>query len=279
MLYRPEERMFLAADQVIARISPNVSVHPMEPDLDALGIYLASLRAIRASVNEDVLVLPGHGLPFYGLHRRIDALIEHHAERCGRSRRPAANGHCRWPRYCPSSSRGNWTRTRPASRSARCWRTSTTCWSRGRCGSSRTTPGCIATGRPDGATPAVRNARACPVHRCASRLGRDAVPRQADPTGACCRLPSRPAEPVAAGRVNGRANALLPFCHRFFTCRDRRLTIRPCHTSSGVRPKMRRHLLAAACLLPLMSGTCMTAAPAMPRRGSRPTATLRARIT
>ena len=49
MLYRPEERLFLAADQVIARISPNVSVHPMEPDLDALGIYLASLRAIKAS--------------------------------------------------------------------------------------------------------------------------------------------------------------------------------------------------------------------------------------
>ena len=83
MLYRPEERIFLAADQVIAKISPNVSVHPMEHDLDALGIYLASLRSIRAAVNEDVLVLPGHGLPFYGLHRRIDALIEHHGERCG----------------------------------------------------------------------------------------------------------------------------------------------------------------------------------------------------
>src|SRR5262249_20076936 len=34
MLYRPEERLFFAADQVIARISPNVSVHAMEPDLD-----------------------------------------------------------------------------------------------------------------------------------------------------------------------------------------------------------------------------------------------------
>jgi glyoxylase-like metal-dependent hydrolase (beta-lactamase superfamily II) len=83
MLYRPEERLFLAADQVIARISPNVSVHPMEPDLDALGIYLASLRAIRASVASDVLVLPGHGLPFHGLHDRVEELITHHALRCG----------------------------------------------------------------------------------------------------------------------------------------------------------------------------------------------------
>ncbi|HEY1413292.1 MAG TPA: MBL fold metallo-hydrolase [Rhodopila sp.] len=83
MLYRPEERLFLAADQVIARISPNVSVHPMEPDLDALGIYLASLRAIRDSVAPDVLVLPGHGLPFHGLHDRVEELLTHHAMRCG----------------------------------------------------------------------------------------------------------------------------------------------------------------------------------------------------
>src|ERR1700761_6728879 len=83
MLYRPQERLFLAADQVIARISPNVSVHPMEPGLDALGIYLDSLRAIRTSVALDVLVLPGHGLPFHRLHDRIDELIQHHALRCG----------------------------------------------------------------------------------------------------------------------------------------------------------------------------------------------------
>ena len=83
MLYRPSEKLFLAADQVIARISPNVSVHPMEPGLDALGIYLSSLRAIKSSVEPDVLVLPGHGLPFHGLHERVDELIDHHAARCG----------------------------------------------------------------------------------------------------------------------------------------------------------------------------------------------------
>ena len=83
MLYRPADKMFFAADQVIAKISPNVSVHPMEPDLDALGIYLQSLRDIRTTVSNDVLVLPGHGLPFYGLHQRIDALMAHHAARCG----------------------------------------------------------------------------------------------------------------------------------------------------------------------------------------------------
>src|SRR3984957_1332572 len=83
MLVPQGEKLFFAADQVIARISPNVSVHAMEPDLDALGIYLASLRALRGAVAEDVLVLPGHGLPFYGLHTRVGELIEHHAQRCG----------------------------------------------------------------------------------------------------------------------------------------------------------------------------------------------------
>ena len=83
MLYRPKDRLFFAADQVIAKISPNVSVHPMEPDQDALGTYLTDLKALRDAVEGDVLVLPGHGLPFYGLHDRIDELMAHHEQRCG----------------------------------------------------------------------------------------------------------------------------------------------------------------------------------------------------
>jgi glyoxylase-like metal-dependent hydrolase (beta-lactamase superfamily II) len=82
MLLDRANGLFFAADQVIARISPNVSVQAMEPEADALGTYLNSLAAIRAAVPEDVLVLPGHGLPFRGLHERIDDLTAHHASRC-----------------------------------------------------------------------------------------------------------------------------------------------------------------------------------------------------
>ncbi|CAH2603638.1 MBL fold metallo-hydrolase [Rhodovastum atsumiense] len=82
MLLCPEEKLFFSADQVIAKISPNVSVTAMEPEADALGIYLASLAALRRRVPADVLVLAGHGLPFHGLHLRIDELIAHHAARC-----------------------------------------------------------------------------------------------------------------------------------------------------------------------------------------------------
>jgi glyoxylase-like metal-dependent hydrolase (beta-lactamase superfamily II) len=83
MLHRGADRLFFAADQVIALISPNVGVHPMEPDEDPLRAYLESLRLLRATIADDVLVLPGHGLPFYGLHARVDELLTHHEQRCG----------------------------------------------------------------------------------------------------------------------------------------------------------------------------------------------------
>jgi glyoxylase-like metal-dependent hydrolase (beta-lactamase superfamily II) len=86
MLYCAQDRLFLAADQVIARISPNIGVYAMEPEADSLGAYLRSLRSLIEVVPADVLVLPGHGLPFGGLHARAEALIGHHAERCLRIR-------------------------------------------------------------------------------------------------------------------------------------------------------------------------------------------------
>ncbi len=82
MLYCAEEKLFLAADQVIAKISPNVSVTAMAPAANELGLYLRSLAQVRRAVPADVFVMSGHGLPFEGLHVRIDELIAHHAVRC-----------------------------------------------------------------------------------------------------------------------------------------------------------------------------------------------------
>lgn len=92
MLYCREEGLFLGADQVIAKITPNVSVWAVEPDGDPLGLYLRSLGAIRATVDADVLVLPGHQLPFYGLHLRCDQLIDHHEVRCAAILESCADG-------------------------------------------------------------------------------------------------------------------------------------------------------------------------------------------
>jgi glyoxylase-like metal-dependent hydrolase (beta-lactamase superfamily II) len=82
MLSRPD-KLFLAADQVLSKISPNVSVWSMEPDANALGQYLTSLERLGRELPDDVLVLPGHGVPFYGVKTRIRQLRDHHEERCG----------------------------------------------------------------------------------------------------------------------------------------------------------------------------------------------------
>ena len=94
MLLSPEDRLFFAADQVLARISPNVSVWPTEPEADPLGDFMASLRALAATVPEDVLVLPAHNLPFFGLHARIAELLAHHAARCDAIAAACRTGPC-----------------------------------------------------------------------------------------------------------------------------------------------------------------------------------------
>jgi len=79
--------VLISGDQVLPRISPNVSVWPSEPDEDPLSLFLASLRAWHAIIDDpDVLVLPSHGLPFHGFHRRIGDLLHHHDTRLEETR-------------------------------------------------------------------------------------------------------------------------------------------------------------------------------------------------
>lgn len=82
MLFARKQKLFLAADQVLARITPNVSVWAVEPDGDPLGLYTRSLKSIAAAIPQDTLVLPGHELPFFGLQTRIGEILAHHEERC-----------------------------------------------------------------------------------------------------------------------------------------------------------------------------------------------------
>jgi glyoxylase-like metal-dependent hydrolase (beta-lactamase superfamily II) len=84
MLYCPAANILFSADQVLARITPNISVWEVDPDGDPLGLYLRSLSMITDRVSADALVLPGHQLPFRGLHVRCRELADHHEERCTR---------------------------------------------------------------------------------------------------------------------------------------------------------------------------------------------------
>lgn len=82
-LFEPRRRLLIAADHVLETISPYIGVIAQEPDGDPLGDYLAALDRFRA-LPEDTLVLPSHGMPFHGLHRRIDALVAGHEARRAR---------------------------------------------------------------------------------------------------------------------------------------------------------------------------------------------------
>lgn len=84
--------VMIAGDQVLPHISPNVSVTPMEPESNPLRDWLESIEALRA-LSQDLLVLPAHGEPFYGLHERLDQLAAEHALKL-----EALLAHCAAPR-------------------------------------------------------------------------------------------------------------------------------------------------------------------------------------
>jgi glyoxylase-like metal-dependent hydrolase (beta-lactamase superfamily II) len=76
-LHCKADGLLISGDQVLPRITSNVSVYPTEPDADPLGDWLASIEALR-SLPADTLVLPAHNEPFLGLHDRLDQLSADH---------------------------------------------------------------------------------------------------------------------------------------------------------------------------------------------------------
>jgi glyoxylase-like metal-dependent hydrolase (beta-lactamase superfamily II) len=64
MLYSAADKLFLAADQVLAKITPNISVWAVEPDGDPLGLYLRSLRELKAQVARTCWCCRGISCPF-----------------------------------------------------------------------------------------------------------------------------------------------------------------------------------------------------------------------
>jgi glyoxylase-like metal-dependent hydrolase (beta-lactamase superfamily II) len=73
-LYCPDLKLLISGDQVLPRISSNVSVHPIEPDANPMADWYASIARLKNEVPDDVLVLPSHNDCFRGLHARLDHL-------------------------------------------------------------------------------------------------------------------------------------------------------------------------------------------------------------
>jgi glyoxylase-like metal-dependent hydrolase (beta-lactamase superfamily II) len=80
-LWQKELDLFIAGDQVLPKITPNVSLWPGRDDPDPLGSFLASTEKIERAVPDSVLVLPSHNLPFHRLHNRLRQLRDHHEDR------------------------------------------------------------------------------------------------------------------------------------------------------------------------------------------------------
>jgi glyoxylase-like metal-dependent hydrolase (beta-lactamase superfamily II) len=79
-LHCEELDTLISGDMVLPRISTNVSVYDMEPESNALTLFLESIDKF-LPLPEDTLVLPSHGKPFRGLHTRIGQLHDHHRDR------------------------------------------------------------------------------------------------------------------------------------------------------------------------------------------------------
>ncbi len=77
-LWRESDDVVLGGDQILPKISSNVSVWPTEADADPLGDWLDSLERMKTVYPDEALVLPSHGEPFRGVQARLDALIRGH---------------------------------------------------------------------------------------------------------------------------------------------------------------------------------------------------------
>lgn len=75
-----EGGLLIAGDQVLPRITSNVSLSLSEPEADPLGDWLSSIAKLK-TLPDSLLILPSHGEPFTGLHARLDALAYGHHDR------------------------------------------------------------------------------------------------------------------------------------------------------------------------------------------------------
>ncbi len=79
MLFRERDGVFVAADHVLPRITPNIGLYSTHDRSNPLGDYLDSLRKVENLPAN--LVLPGHGEPFADLGGRVREILHHHDAR------------------------------------------------------------------------------------------------------------------------------------------------------------------------------------------------------
>jgi len=76
-LNNKQRHLLISGDQILANISPNVSVNYYEAEADPLADYISSLDTL-STLNKDTMVLPSHGRVFKGIQERSIAIKEGH---------------------------------------------------------------------------------------------------------------------------------------------------------------------------------------------------------
>ncbi len=79
-LYCKDDGFMFSGDQILPRISSNVSVSSSDPKGDPLSDWLESCDRLRRRVPGDTLILPAHNEPFKGAPARLTDLINGHEE-------------------------------------------------------------------------------------------------------------------------------------------------------------------------------------------------------
>ncbi len=79
-LWCREDNIMISGDQLLPRISSNVSVFPTEPEGDPLQDWLDSCVKLKKLLPGDIFVLPSHNEPFRGAPLRLQELIDGHEQ-------------------------------------------------------------------------------------------------------------------------------------------------------------------------------------------------------
>ena len=70
-----DDGFVITGDQILPRISSNLSVHPSEPDADLVSEWVASCARFAKLATNEMVCLPGHNLPFTGVVTRCRQMI------------------------------------------------------------------------------------------------------------------------------------------------------------------------------------------------------------
>jgi glyoxylase-like metal-dependent hydrolase (beta-lactamase superfamily II) len=86
LLYDEQGKVLISADQIVARITPNIGVWAYDTAANPLKDFLASSIQFPQLVPDDVTILPGHGRPFVEFHARVSTFGAHHEGRLNKLR-------------------------------------------------------------------------------------------------------------------------------------------------------------------------------------------------